>query len=71
MDISLLMISILVRRWHDIGYGKWLLLFVIPISFIPIVFLFVLFLPGDVNENKYGIVTKKEWSLNTLLNTQG
>ena len=64
----LLMISILVRRWHDIGYGSWLLLFLVPISFIPIVFLFVLFLPSDANENEYGAVQKSNWSVDILLN---
>ncbi len=61
-----LMLSILVRRWHDIGYGGWLLLVVIPISFIPLVFLFPLFLRGDERTNEYGDMDLSPWSLKGL-----
>lgn len=59
----ILMLSILTRRWHDIGYGGWVLLILVPMSFVPLVFLFVLFLRGDEKVNRYGESPLESWSL--------
>lgn len=64
----IILISLIVRRLHDLGYGGLYLILLVPFSIIPIVFIFLNFLRGNNIENKYGLSESKKWSLNLLLN---
>ncbi len=52
-------LSLLVRRWHDIGRSGWMIIFTsIPyIGFV--VYIYLVIRKGDVKPNKYGPVPNK------------
>ena len=64
----IVLVSLVIRRLHDLGYGGAVLILLVPLSFVPIVFVFINLLPSKMENNKYGNHETGKWSLSVLFN---